>query len=419
MIEILSGVNDKMSEIVRLPYEIESDSAYLQAFDICMGKYKSWCIDFLSKNEGFINYLSDDEKSSIVKAITTDGGIIKNCIKLYSSGDIVAASGRIKRLLSRIIDGDDTGFIKSDLDKNYCSRMAGNYPFLNGREDLKYVNKLLEHELTFYRARRDYFLDFKEMYHIPLDKRDLVGTERFSVPGIPCLYMGTSVYDVWLEMGRPAYSDFNVSAIKLNESGKMLQVLNLTATPYLLYGINTIMNNDAVSDKNLSLIKSLLRIYPLVIATSIRNKYPRGKFRSDYIISHLIMMCIKDLGIDGVAYLSKRIEGYGEDYAMPQLVNIALPAFDISELNKKYGVICEKIEITKPANYEEFLSLELGAGDLRKASYFAKTFIEPGAHNISNAIRVSGRRVDYHDTGFYRFENHLCSMDFNSFQKER
>ena len=401
--------------IIKLPYEIDSDSEYKKAFVKCMDKYISWAIDFLQRNEGFTKYLSEDEKDGIIKAIVTDGGIIKNCIKLYCSGDIVSASLRIKRLLSRIIEEDKgTGFIKSDLDKNYCSRMSANYPFLYGEEKKRYIERLLEHNLTFFRARTDYFLDYKEMYHIPLDKRDLVDTERFSVPGIPCFYMGSSIYDIWLEMGRPAYSDFNVSAIKLTESGKKLQILNLTANPYLLLGVNNISGNEDEIENNVSLVRALLRIYPLVIATSIRNKSPRGKFRSDYIISHLIMMSIKDLGIDGVAYLSKRIENYGEDYAMPQLVNIALPAFEESKINKKYGTICEKIEITRAANYEEFLSLELGAGERNdKASYFAKTFVEPGYHNIANGIVVSGRYVDYHDTGFYRFENHVCSMKFH------
>lgn len=401
--------------IIKLPYEIDSDADYKKAFVTCMDKYISWAGDFLQKNEGFTRYLSDDEKESIIKAIVTDGGIIKNCIKLYCSGEIVAASLRIKRLLSRIIEEDkSTGFIKSDLDKNYCTRMTGNYPFLHGEGNNRYLERLLEHDLTFYRARTDYFLDYKEMYHIPLDKRDLVGTERFSVPGIPCFYMGASIYDVWLEMGRPAYSDFNVSAIKLTESGKKLQILNLTANPYLLLGVNSVSGNVGEIENNVSLVRSLLRIYPLVIATSIRNKTPRGKFRSDYIISHLIMMSIKDLGIDGVAYLSKRIENNGEDYAMPQLVNIALPAFEESKINNKYGIICEKIEITRAANYEEFLSLELGADQRNdKVSYFAKTFVEPGYYNIVNGIVVSGRYVDYHDTGFYRFENHVCSMKYN------
>ena len=127
-------------------------------------------------------------------------------------------------------------------------------------------------------------------------------------------------------------------------------------------------------------------------------------------------MNIKSMGIDGVAYLSKRIEDYGEDLAIPQLVNIALPAFEPSSVDKKYGTVCEKIEITRAANYEEFLSLELEA-DIQneKNSYFAKTFLKQEVNNDLNGLTMAGRRLDYHDTGFYRFENYLCSQKFNAF----
>ena len=159
-------------------------------------------------------------------------------------------------------------------------------------------------------------------------------------------------------------------------------------------------------------IEHILETDPLIIATSIRNQNSKGKFRSEYIISHLIMLSLRKLGIDGVAYLSKRIEDIGEDYAVPQMVNFAFPAFEISGVNKKYGTICECIEITKPANYEEFRSIELRADhSMINHSFFAKTYDEPG-ENPGNCIRISGRIVDYHNTGFYRFENHLCSMDF-------
>ena len=403
------------SKIIKLPYEIESDDAYLKALGDCMKTYKEWVSELPDSKDGVLSRLSQEERQKIKNAIRTDGGIIKNCISLYYAGNIPAATKRIGALLKRIIEEDESEFIKSDIDKNYCTRLAANYPFLNADIAHYQLKKMCDNDLTFFRARTDYFTDYKEMYHIPMDKRDLVGTERFSVPGLPCLYLGASVYDVWLEMGRPAYCDLNVSAIKLTGEGKKLQILNLVATPYLLLGLNSVSKMENNSDNNLSIIKSILRVYPLIIATSIRNKFPRGKFRSDYIISHLIMLNLKKLGIDGVAYLSKRIQNGEEDCSLPQMVNFAFPAFESSHINKKYGRICEKIIITSPTNYEEFLSLELGAREsLDKTSYFAKTFeVNNNIYDPVNRIRSSGKDVDYHNTGFYRFENHLCGQMFN------
>ena len=33
-----------------------------------------------------------------------------------------------------------------------------------------------------------------EMFHIPYEKRNLVGNQRFSLSGLPCLYLGGSSY---------------------------------------------------------------------------------------------------------------------------------------------------------------------------------------------------------------------------------
>lgn len=62
------------------------------------------------------------------------------------------------------------------------------------------------------------FLYEKEgMFHIPFDKRFLVGNQRFSVTGIPCLYLGGSPYVCWEELGRPDYQKCNYSGFKNRE----------------------------------------------------------------------------------------------------------------------------------------------------------------------------------------------------------
>ena len=292
------GKNRKteLSDFVRLPYEIKEDKEFYDALVECLNQYKNWAERFLETNEGLISLLKESDKKAIVRAISTDIGIIINCVELYYTGNIAGASKRIGKLLGRIIEADKIGFIKSDLDKCYGCRLVACYPELyDGIEETFYDN-LKNNELTFFRARKESGLDYKDMYHIPLEKRHIVGTERFSVPGIPCLYLGTSIYDVWLELGSPAYSDFNVSSVKFTESGKKRQILNLAITPYFFMGLTSI--NEEVS-KAVEILKAIMRLYPLVIATSIRNKQPNQKFRSDYIISHLLMMNIKKLGIDG------------------------------------------------------------------------------------------------------------------------
>ena len=56
-----------------------------------------------------------------------------------------------------------------------------------------------------YKAREshsNYQYNKDELFHIPYDKRDKIGNQRFSVSGMPCLYLATSSYVCWEELGR-------------------------------------------------------------------------------------------------------------------------------------------------------------------------------------------------------------------------
>lgn len=57
-----------------------------------------------------------------------------------------------------------------------------------------------------------------EMFHIPFEKRYLVGNQRYSVSGLPCLYLGGSPYVCWEELGRPDYQKCNFSGFKTKKT---------------------------------------------------------------------------------------------------------------------------------------------------------------------------------------------------------
>lgn len=75
-------------------------------------------------------------------------------------------------------------------------------------------------DTPFFRARGNetgFLYKKDEMFHIPFDKRYLVGNQRFSISGLPCLYLGGSPYVCWEELGRPDYQKCNHSGFKTNE----------------------------------------------------------------------------------------------------------------------------------------------------------------------------------------------------------
>ena len=62
------------------------------------------------------------------------------------------------------------------------------------------------------------------MFHIPFNKRGKVETQRYSAPGYPCLYLGSSVNACWEELGQPRFDDMMVSRFVVKEAFPVLDL---------------------------------------------------------------------------------------------------------------------------------------------------------------------------------------------------
>ena len=64
----------------------------------------------------------------------------------------------------------------------------------------------------------------KDMLHLPLSMRRKTGNYRFSIPGIPSLYLGNSSCAYWIELGCPPEYKFNVAPVVLDGKQKIFNV---------------------------------------------------------------------------------------------------------------------------------------------------------------------------------------------------
>ena len=76
---------------------------------------------------------------------------------------------------------------------------------------------------------RLYHYSNDEMFHIPYEKRHLVRNQRFSLSGIPCLYLGGSSYICWEELGRKDFNTSNYCGYSLKEPVDMFDMMLPTA----------------------------------------------------------------------------------------------------------------------------------------------------------------------------------------------
>ncbi|MCC0634787.1 RES domain-containing protein [Clostridioides sp. ES-S-0001-02] len=376
-----------------LPVIIENDRDYFNSLKILLNNY----IGYIKNINGFcINSIKSTEQNVDL--------LIKS-LEYYYNADIYKAKKNILDLLSKYVDNK---FIVSNLNENYAFR--GIAPFKDLYDENYAYDQMNETPLSFFKSRiGDSKFSRKDMLHIPFSKRELVKTQRFSIPGVPCLYLGTTSYVCWLEMDKPQDNIFNVSSYKIK---KELRILNLVLDQMLINGHATQVISCDSNKKinNLNMLKTMIEIFPLICATSFRVKNIYREFKSEYIISQLVMQCIEELDIDGIAYTSKKVSHSLLSY--PQCVNLALPIkcgskLEINSESDEYGEICKEIHLTQPVNLSEYLKIDRPNMFIKELSYLNCCFND----GFTSNIELANRNISYQDTIFSRFDNYIYSLE--------
>ncbi|UED78410.1 RES domain-containing protein [Lysinibacillus sp. CD3-6] len=358
-----------------LPIYINSDSDYLDAVKYKLEKY----LEVVRER-----HLVKQEVFEQIKG--TVNAIIK-AIDAYYNADISTAKNLILSILRRY---QNEPFIYSNLNESYAFRGLAHI-------DKDLADDSIRHApLSFFRARKG-IENYKhtDLLHIPFNQRGLVGTQRFSIAGVPCMYFGTTSYVCWLEMDKPADREFNISSYILPSN---LQILNL-AIPYnLLFGLS-------IKEMYKGSLQNMMEIFPLVIATSIKVKEEKRAFHSEYIISQLIMQSLSDLKIDGIAYISKRVNGDALNFL--HCVNLAIPMKN--NHHSEYSSFAKEITLTEPVNFAEYKNLKVLPTNMSKRA-FVNNFKE-----YNGEIWYLGMARSYNEIEFSKLDDFIVNQPHKRF----
>lgn len=261
--------------------------------------------------------------------------------------------------IKRAINAENTGrrhsaysIIKNQLD-GYKSKGAE----IKGlREYAEYIY-VIPKGTSFYRMREmkpqeRKGMTVKDIFHIPFDKRGIVPTNRYSVPGYPCLYLSRYVYGCWEELERPDFGTIMVSRFENNEAIRLLDLRIPSKEKW-----ETDMTNCLI-------------YFPLVISTMIQVKNPEDNYKPEYTIPQLLMEWLishnygshEEDRFIGIAYTSAQ---KNDDFNFPEdsFDNYAIPVVKPKVRSKsKY---CDKLKgifkATTPTYYD-FEVLRYGHG---------------------------------------------------------
>lgn len=203
------------------------------------------------------------DKSDLKKLYDDEITLYEGICKLYAKGNICEAMQKMKDLLKSNKSISKKGYSKSD---GLLFRVRGNDKYQ--------------------------LFDREEMFHMPLDQTSLIGNQRYSINGFPCLYLGASIYDCWEETRRPDLEKLNVVAYKYVKAKPM---------EFLLI-------DYPKRAKELACYKNVV----LFLFCSYFSKRDDDKHKDEYVIPELVLHALINMresenwDFDGVAYISSR-----------------------------------------------------------------------------------------------------------------
>lgn len=373
--------------------------------------------EYIDKLESiYEKYLDEVNKPAFAYEEGLHGEIKNTCnniikiLKLLIKGDISLAEQQLKDMVEKF---SVQPFFVSGLDKSYSFRGIAPFIDLQHGEYEEAYKEMSDQKLTFFRVRTKNTLikadisKLKDIVHLPYKMKEKASSMRFSRIGSPCLYLGTTTYVCCRECDWDDSSEEMFAAAFIpNEQGKKLRILNLTISQALINGIYKKGFDDSKFKSELQIM--MLKLFPLVIATSFSIKEKNRKIKYEYLISQALMKVINEIGIDGIAYLSMKGKN---GFQYPQGVNLALPAWDITE-KKQYSNICDAFNISLP--------IKFGHQDNgMKKSYINTIYRKEdrlGLQNYMSKLDVCGKEIFYGDTEYGKFDNYLVSQPLNKFK---
>ena len=197
-------------------------------------------------------------------------------------------------------------------------------------------------------------LQRNDLFHIPFELRHLVATQRYSIPGLPCLYLAGSTYTCWEEMGRPPLHELQCAAFWV-KPGRSLKLLNFSNRP----ARQALLASPPGSVP--SGLSAQIILWPLVFASSIIVKHRSSPFKPEYVIPQMVLHWVtQNHDVDGLAYFSTHVRAISKKHPMPAS-NIVLPAKQITPQGR-CPRLCDVFKMTDPFGWQLLASINLGEG---------------------------------------------------------
>ncbi len=205
--------------------------------------------------------------------------------------------------------------------------------------------------------------DREALFHMPFELRHKVSSNRYSISGLPCLYLGGSLWVCWEELQRPEFHSLQVARFRYAEPVNLLDFGFRPDTIGRLRRSKSRLFDDAT-------VASYLICWPLVAACSVRVFYPGASFKPEYIVPQLLLQYLRnETSLDGLRYFSTRIDQH--EHSPWAAMNYVFPVQKQAP-NGLCPKLRDKFRLTAPATWSTLekvapvnVSMELDGWEIR------------------------------------------------------
>jgi hypothetical protein len=229
----------------------------------------------------------------------------------------------------------------------------------------------------------------EDLFHIPFEERRRVTSKRFSIEGLPCLYLGHSTYVCWEEMGRAPFGSIYVAQFRFRPE-VAVALLDFAYVPQFQGELLAFWNANGENRARLqAMLIALTVCWPLVAACAIHVREPGLAFKPEYIVPQLLLQWLtRETALQGIRYFSTHV---GTPSGILLGANLVLPAHSGAPTGH-CPTLRAMFDITEVWNWDVALAV---GGPTRSTK-------------VSGAIEAApGAFVDYINTQFWRIESML------------
>ena len=169
---------------------------------------------------------------------------------------------------------------------------------------LSFEKEIKEFDIFFKARSSNQVLTRWDMFHIPFNKRYLIGNQRFSLTGQPMLYVGSSVLDVAEEIGIDKIADMKISYVQLPQKGlKIFDLRNNLAEEYDNLLFSLLIETETTVFNETYFFKMILAS---VCSFQKRQDLKGYTFCEEYVLPQILAQILKEQKFDGIAYYSTK-----------------------------------------------------------------------------------------------------------------